>query len=249
MRDIRYHCEELWYHNQWEAGMIMPPIRRFAKFKYFDDVILKEDRYDILFNESFKQFKRDVNNARGLKEFTRKDVTLLLKIPILYSDYEREGKFRQPITFAPDNHDFSIDGCGRFLVGLLHDRDIKFDLLYYRRREGNETDLYKLIDILEKKNNIQDYEYIDCYYLNYPKNDMNGLHYTRQIDFIKNATEVRDYCGTWFLEIRDKLETTLFQDMLELIHNTTTESDEDYMSLLRAMCQLPHKFNTDILAY
>ena len=41
MRDIRYYREELWYLNEWEAGMTMPPIRRFAKFKYFDDVILK----------------------------------------------------------------------------------------------------------------------------------------------------------------------------------------------------------------
>lgn len=223
-----------------------PIIEKFAKFEYINDVNLNSSKYDYIFERSFDEFKHSINYVRNdIKDkiWTRKSISALTKIPLLYDDMMRDGKWKRPMTFKPTDHYNPIDGYGRLLLSKIFLPDMPYDLLFYQKEHDNLKSLRKLISIMEEKTNPDSYKLVDVYY----RMD-SDICYSRQIEFMKEERHINDYCGHWFTEIVDALKSTLFVEMVKRIRSASLETDDDYVCILKDLVSIDYKFNSRYLA-
>ena len=222
------------------------PIRKFCKFQYLRDVNLNSAKYDCIFDLSFGEFKRNVNFfiAQDKKNWSNSKVASILKLPILYEDMMNYGKWRDPIVFTPYEHTIPDDGFGRTLVSKIFLPDMPYDLLYYEKEHDDLNSLKELINIFHNNVNPGSYEVIDVYYKLY-----GDFAYSRQIEFLKEEREVKDFEGSWNLDIVQELTSTLFKEMLRKIRNNPPQTDEDYIELLKDLVKMDYKFNSKSISY
>ena len=221
------------------------PIQKFCKFQYLRDVNLNSVKYDRIFDLSFDEFKRNVNFIAQRKEnWNNYRVSSILKLPILYRDMMNYGKWRDPIVFTPYEHTVPDDGSGRTLVSKIFFPDMPYDLLYYEKEHDDLNSLKELINIFHDNVNPGSYEVIDVYYKLY-----GDFAYSRQIEFLKEEKEVKEFCGSWTLDIVQELTSTLFKEMMRKIRSSPPQTDEDYIELLKYLVKMDYKFNSKSISY
>lgn len=221
------------------------PIQKFCKFQYLRDVNLNSAKYDRIFDLSFDEFKRNVNFIAQRKEnWNNYRVSSILKLPILYRDMMNYGKWRDPIVFTPYEHTVPDDGSGRTLVSKIFFPDMPYDLLYYEKEHDDLNSLKELINIFHDNVNPGSYEVIDVYYKLY-----GDFAYSRQIEFLKEEKEVKEFCGSWTLDIVQELTSTLFKEMMRKIRSSPPQTDEDYIELLKYLVKMDYKFNSKSISY
>ena len=221
------------------------PIQKFCKFQYLRDVNLNSAKYDRIFDLSFDEFKRNVNFIAQRKEnWNNYRVSSILKLPILYRDMMNYGKWRDPIVFTPYEHTIPDDGSGRTLVSKIFFPDMPYDLLYYEKEHDDLNSLKELISIFHDNVNPGSYEVIDVYYKLY-----GDFAYSRQIEFLKEEKEVKEFCGSWTLDIVQELTSTLFKEMMRKIRSDPPQTDDDYIELLKDLVKMDYKFNSKSISY
>ena len=221
------------------------PIQKFCKFQYLRDVNLNSAKYDRIFDLSFAEFKRNVNFiAQEKKNWSNYKVSSILKLPILYRDMVNYGKWRDPIVFTPCEHTIPDDGSGRTLISKIFFPDMPYDLLYYEKEHDDLNSLKELINIFHDNVNPGSYEVIDVYYKLY-----GDFAYSRQIEFLKEEKEVKEFCGSWTLDIVQELTSTLFKEMMRKIRSNPPQIDEDYIKLLKDLIKMDYKFNSKSISY
>ena len=221
------------------------PIQKFCKFQYLRDVNLNSAKYDRIFDLSFDEFKRNVNFIAQRKEnWNNYRVSSILKLPILYRDMMNYGKWRDPIVFTPYEHTIPDDGSGRTLVSKIFFPDMPYDLLYYEKEHDDLNSLKELINIFHDNVNPGSYEVIDVYYKLY-----GDFAYSRQIEFLKEEKEVKEFCGSWTLDIVQELTSTLFKEMMRKIRSDPPQTDDDYIELLKDLVKMDYKFNSKSISY
>ena len=221
------------------------PIQKFCKFQYLRDVNLNSAKYDRIFDLSFHEFKRNVNFIAQRKEnWNNYRVSSILKLPILYRDMINYGKWRDPIVFTPYEHTIPDDGSGRTLVSKIFFPDMPYDLLYYEKEHDDLNSLKELINIFHDNVNPGSYEVIDVYYKLY-----GDFAYSRQIEFLKEEKEVKEFCGSWTLDIVQELTSTLFKEMIRKIRSDPPQTDDDYIELLKDLVKMDYKFNSKSISY
>lgn len=226
--NISYYHEPTWYEGAQQ-------ITQFAKFDYQYDVdVFGGESWQWICDLAFEQLVREVQRVKNRTAYTIDDsfkLTLLLKIPVLWHDWQKDRRWRQPLVIGPDNNPH--DGYGRILIGIL-DPDVRFDILRYENKDGGIEEAHRLIDILVERSKPKDVKLIDVYYLEH-----NGLPFSRQVDFLKSKPYVQDYCGEWFIDIYRRWKDSLWLDMVKLIDDATLECDDDYRDLVKAFCSMP----------
>lgn len=221
------------------------PIQKFCKFQYLRDVNLNSAKYDRIFDLSFDEFKRNVNFIAQRKEnWNNYRVSSILKLPILYRDMMNYGKWRDPIVFTPYEHTIPDDGSGRTLVSKIFFPDMPYDLLYYEKEHDDLNSLKELINIFHDNVNPGSYKVIDVYYKLY-----GDFAYSRQIEFLKEEKEVKEFCGSWTLDIVQELTSTLFKEMIRKIRSDPPQTDDDYIELLKDLVKMDYKFNSKSISY
>lgn len=244
--DIRYYPEDAWFLGTRVDKDVHRQIENFAKFEYQTDVDTFNGSWQWIHDLAFHQLKRQVDLIKNRTEDTvigKKQIVLLMKIPILWKDWQKDNRWRQPVTIGPD--DCPYDGYGRLIVGDVMSRDVRYDILRYKNDDGGIEEAHRLIDILRERSNPVGVNMIDVYYLEH-----NGLPFSRQVDFLKSRSDIRDYSGEWFVDIYRRWKDSLWIDMVKLIDNTVLECDEDYRNLVKFFCSLPFEHVvSDHLAY
>lgn len=217
-------------------------VRKFATFKYYDDVNLDTS---LFLEESFGEYKRNIDVLKNGGKVAREHVTRVLKLPLLYRDMIEKERWDTPITFLPQNPLRPLNGFGKLLLSHFFLPDMLYDLVYYKEEHDGIKPVKALIRILEERFNPGPYECVDVYY-KYIKDD---IAFSQMVDFMVNQDEkVESHQGAWVTEVFENYKSTLFVEIMELINKSTFQSDEDYIALLKDLVQFDCKLDSKKLA-
>jgi len=260
MRKVRYLDEKSF--SKWggiddDYDYNRQPVKH-AKFHIEQDTMLKNssstrnEDWEEVIAKCHKYFRKDVQKIiaalpyrdqerDGLKLWTPKERTVLTKLPILYQDLMKNGRFRKHLIFRPGQPfaDGKCGGSGKILLTGVFAPDTLFDVVYYDLTNTPIDELDRLIDWREEREQPGEHKYVDVYYLKY-----KNLPYATTIEFIKDEKyEPNRYNGSWFDELI-RQHDVLFNNIVDLIADAKLDSHEDYMSLLRDIVVLDYDFDS-----
>ena len=66
---------------------------------------------------------------------------------------------------------------------------------------------------------------------------------------MKEEKEVKEFCGSWTLDIVQELTSTLFKEMMRKIRSDPPQTDDDYIELLKDLVKMDYKFNSKSISY